>query len=181
MSTFAPNASKLRYEDYAQIPEDGNRHEIIDGIHIVNSAPSTLHQHVSKRLQYQLYTKIELAGLGVLYSAPIDVKLSEFDIVQPDLLIVLQERVDRITAANIQGAPNLMVEIVSPSTGNLDRTLKKDLYERSSVQEYWMVDPFEQAVEQWVLREGKLTLFPFSRFVSLAIVPGIEIDFDTVW
>ena len=181
MSTFIGNVQKLRYEDYAKIPEDGQRHEIIDGVHSVNPAPSTQHQHVSKRLQYQLFTKIELQGLGVLYNAPIDVQLSEFDIVQPDLVIVLNENIRRITPTKINVAPHLVVEILSPSTSGNDRTLKKDLYERSGVCEYWIVDPFEQQVEQWVLRDGKYLLAPRSNLIQLTFVSGIEVDFETVW
>ena len=181
MSTFTDNVQKLRYEDYAKIPEDGQRHEIIDGVHFVNPSPSTQHQHVSKRLQYQLYTKIELAGLGVLYNAPIDVQLSEFDIVQPDLVIVLNENIRRITPTKIKVAPHLVVEILSPSTSGNDRTLKKDLYERSGVCEYWIVDPFEQQVEQWLLRDGKYILAPRSNVIQLTFVDGIDVDFETVW
>ena len=181
MSTITGSVEKLRYEDYAKIPADGKRHEIIDGVHYVNSSPSTQHQHVSKRLQYQLYTKIELTGLGVLYNAPIDVQLSEFDIVQPDLVIVLNENIRRITPTKIKVAPHLVVEILSPSTSGNDRTLKKDLYERSGVSEYWIVDPFEQQVEQWVLRDGKYILEPGSNVIQLTFVTGIAIDFETVW
>jgi Uma2 family endonuclease len=181
MSTIAPEGQKWTYEDYAKLPEDGLRHEIIDGEHFVNPSPSTQHQHVSKRLQYQLYTKIELAGLGVLYDAPIDVQLSEFDIVQPDIVIILNENVRKITPTKIKVAPHLVVEILSPSTSGTDRTIKKDLYERSGVVEYWIVDPFEQQVDQWVLREGKYLLAPRAKLVQLSFVSDVEVDFDTVW
>ncbi len=181
MSTTTSNVEKLRYEDSAKIPEDGQRHEIIDGVHFVNPSPSTQHQHVSKRLQYQLYTKIELAGLGVLYDAPIDVQLSDFDIVQPDLVIVLNENIRKITPTKIKVAPHLVVEILSPSTSGNDRTLKKDLYERSGVSEYWIVDPLEQRVEQWVLRDGKYILAPGSNVIQPTFVNGIEVDFEMVW
>jgi Uma2 family endonuclease len=181
MSTIAPEGQKWTYEDYAKLPADGLRHEIIDGEHFVNPSPSTQHQHVSKRLQYQLYTKIELAGLGVLYDAPIDVQLSEFDIVQPDIVIILNENVRKITPTKIKVAPHLVVEILSPSTSGTDRTIKKDLYERSGVVEYWIVDPFEQQVDQWVLREGKYLLAPRAKVVQLSFVSDVEVDFDTVW
>lgn len=181
MSTIVPKGQKWTYEDYAKLPEDGQRHEIIAGEHYVNASPGTRHQHVSKRLQYQLYTKIELAGLGVLYNGPIDVQLSEFDIVQPDLVIILNDNIRKITPTKIKVAPNLVVEILSPSTGDYDRTIKKDLYERSGVSEYWIVDPFEQHVDQWVLQNGKLTLLPKSNVLQLTFVSGIEVDLDTVW
>ena len=181
MSTTSSKGHQWTYEDYANIPEDGLRHEIIAGEHLVNPSPSTLHQYVSKRLQYQLYIKIELAGIGVLYDAPIDVQLSEFDIVQPDLIIILNENIDKITPTKIQVAPHLVVEILSPSTASHDRTIKKELYERARVSEYWIVDPFDQHVEQWVLRDGAFVLNPKTNVVQLSFVDGIAIDFDTVW
>jgi Uma2 family endonuclease len=181
MSTTVPQGHKWTYEDYAQIPEDGLRHEIINGEHFVNSSPSVIHQHVSKRLQYQLYTKIELAGLGVLFNAPMDVQFSRFDIVQPDLLILLKENVPKLTQAKIEVAPDLVVEILSPSTGGMDRSIKKELYERSSVAEYWVVDPFEQQVDQWVLNQGKYELAPRSKVIRLSILDGIEVGLETIW
>ena len=181
MSASIQKPRKLNYDDYAKIPQDGMRHEIIDGVHFVNAAPSTVHQHVSKRLQYQLYTKIELAGLGVLFNAPVDVQFSEFDVVQPDLVIVLNENVRKITPTKIKVAPNLVVEILSPSTTELDHTLKKELYERFGVQEYWIVDPFEQSLAQWVLTAGKYLLAPAADPIMLAIVPGISIAQETIW
>jgi len=181
MSTIAPKGLKWTYEDYANLPKDGLRHEIINGELFVNPSPSIQHQHVSKRLQYQLYTKIELAGLGLLFDAPMDVQLSEFDIVQPDLVIILNDRIRKITPSKIKVAPHLVVEILSPSTAGNDRTIKKDLYERSGVNEFWIVDPFEQQVDQWVLRDEKYTLLPKSKVVRLSFLNDIEIDFDTVW
>jgi Uma2 family endonuclease len=181
MSAIIPKGLMWTYEDYAKLPEDGLRHEIIHGKHFVNPSPSTQHQHVSKRLQYQLYTKIELAGLGVLYNAPIDVQLSEFDIVQPDIVIILNENVRKITPTKIKVAPHLVVEILSPSTSGNDRTIKKDLYERSGVNEYWIVDPYEQQVEQWILRDGKYAIEAQAKVIHLSFVSDVEVDFETVW
>jgi len=181
MSTITPKVQKWTYKEYAAIPEDGLRHEIIDGEHFVNPSPSTQHQHVSKRLQYQIYTKIELAGLGVMFNAPMDVQLSENDIVQPDLVVILNENVRKITPTKIKVAPNLVVEILSPSTSGNDQTIKKDLYERSGVTEYWVVDPFEQQVGQWILQDGKYVLAPKAVILRLTIVENVEIDLDKVW
>lgn len=181
MSAIAPRGLKWTCEDYARLPEDGLRHEIIAGEHFVNPSPDTQHQHVSKRLQYQLYTKIELSGHGLLFDAPMDVQLSEFDIVQPDLVVILNENVRKITPTKIKVAPHLVVEILSPSTAGNDRTIKKDLYERSGVSEYWIVDPFEQQVDQWVLGDGKYHLAPRSHVVCLSFVGDVEVDFETVW
>lgn len=181
MSAFSTTEKKWTWDDYATLPEDGRRHEVIGGVHVVDPSPSTQHQHISKRLQYQLYTKIELAGLGLLFNAPFDVQLSDFDIVQPDLVIVLNEHTHRITPTRIKGAPQLIVEILSPSTAGNDRTLKKDLYERSGVNEYWIVDPFEQQVDQWVLRDGTYVPAPRTSLIRLSFVSDVEVDFATVW
>jgi Uma2 family endonuclease len=110
-----------------------------------------------------------------------DVQLSEFDIVQPDLIIVLNESVRKITPTKIKVAPHLVVEILSPSNMDYDRITKRELYERFGVKEYWVVDPFDQQVDQWVLAEEKYVLMPKSKVVQLSIAPDIEVDFDTVW
>jgi Uma2 family endonuclease len=181
MSTSTSDSQKFRYEHYIQFPDDGRRHEIIDGDHYVNPAPGTQHQSVSKHLQYQLYTKIELAGLGLFFSAPVDVQLSDFDIVQPDLVIVLNKSIKRITPTKIKVAPDLVVEILSPSTAGYDNSVKKQLYERSGVAEYWVVDPFEQKIDQWVLKDGKYVLQPAAVSIRLSILPDITIETEKLW
>jgi Uma2 family endonuclease len=175
------DSHKLRYEHYVHFPDDGRRHEIIDGDHYVNPAPGTQHQSVSKKLQYQLYTKIELAGLGQFFDAPVDVQLSDFDIVQPDLVIVLNKNVKKITPTKIKVAPDLVVEILSPSPAGYDNSLKLQLYERSGVPEYWIVDPFEQKVQQWILTDGKYVLQPESDPIRLSIVPDVAIEVSSIW
>ncbi len=181
MSTSTSDSQKFRYEHYVQFPDDGRRHEIIDGDHYVNPAPGTQHQSVSKHLQYQLYTKIELAGLGLFFDAPVDVQLSDFDIVQPDLVIVLNKSIKKITPTKIKVAPDLVVEILSPSTAGYDNSVKKQLYERSGVPEYWVVDPFEQKIDQWVLTDGKYALQPETRNIRLSILPDITIETEKIW
>ena len=172
---------KLGYAEYAAIPDDGRRHEIIDGEHYVNPAPDLGHQGVSKRLQYQLYTKFELAGLGTLYNAPCDVQLSDHDIVQPDLLIVLRARTSILTHAKVLGVPDLLVEILSPSSIGYDRKTKKQLYERYGVPEYWIVDPWEHALEQFVLRQGKYESRTVTEAVQPEFISGVVINLREVW
>jgi Uma2 family endonuclease len=146
---------RLGYAEYVLFPNDGNRHEIIDGDHYMNPAPSTYHQTVSKRLQHFLYTQIELAGLGTVFNAPIDVQLSPYDIVQPDLVALTQDSKAKITPTKILGAPELVVEILSPSSIENDSHLKRRVYERSGVAEYWIVDPFENRVTCLWLQDNK--------------------------
>jgi Uma2 family endonuclease len=181
MAPPTSTSRKLDYTDYAAIPDDGRRHEIIDGEHYVNPAPNLYHQAVSKRLQYQLYTKIELAGLGTLYDAPCDVQLSDHDVVQPDLLVVLSSRSRIFTPTKVKGAPDLLVEILSPSSVQYDRNLKKKLYQRSGVREYWIVDPAEHSLEQFVLKEGEYQSRVVGDAVRPEFVDGIVIQLDEIW
>jgi Uma2 family endonuclease len=181
MSTDFTSSGKLGYSDYVCFPDDGRRHEIIDGEHYMNPAPSTYHQTVSKRLQYQLYTQIELRGLGVLFDAPVDVQLSDHDIVQPDLVIVLNSKKTIITPTKIKGIPDLIVEIISPSSAENDRKLKKHRYEKAGVPEYWIVDPSEHLLEQWILQGAQYGLQPTSDEVRPSIVDGVTVRLIEVW
>ncbi len=171
---------KLTYQDYVCFPDDGKRHEIIGGDHYVNPAPSTYHQYVSRRIQFQLFTSIELAGLGSVIYAPVDVQLTEHDIVQPDLVVVLNEN-RIITPTKVKGTPEHLIEILSPSTENNDRRLKRTLFERCSVPEYWIVDPFEHHVLQLVLSDGKYREQSFGDRVAVHYLPGVEVDLSKVW
>jgi Uma2 family endonuclease len=143
---------QLGYREYVCFPADGRRHEVIDGEHIVNPAPNTYHQTLSRRIQFQLYTQIELRGLGAVFDAPTDLQLSDVDIVQPDLIVILNRKRTIITPTKIKGVPDLIVEILSDSSAHNDRVLKKELYRRSAVAEYWLVDPDDHVVEQYVLQ-----------------------------
>lgn len=181
MSSGTSSSSKLGYAHYVCIPDDGRRHEIINGDHFVNPAPSTYHQTVSKRLQFQLYSQIELQGLGVLFDAPVDVQLSDHDIVQPDLVVVLNVKKTIITPTKIKGIPDLIVEILSPSSQENDRVLKKDLYQRSGVPEYWIVDPFEHSLAQLVLRGPAYELQPPADEIRPTITQGVLVRLLEVW
>ncbi len=118
---------KLTYEDYVKIPEDGRRHEIIDGRHIVNPAPRPRHQIVLGNL-YRAFLGLEDAGLGKVLFSPIDVQMSEADIVQPDLIAIAGASTHLIGELKIEGPPELVVEVLSPSTRRLDRGAKRSLY-----------------------------------------------------
>lgn len=181
MATESHTRSKLGYEHYVCFPDDGKRHEIIDGDHYVNPAPSTYHQTVSRRLLFQLYTQIELKKLGVVYNAPVDLQLSDHDIVQPDLVVVLDDSMQIITPTKIKGVPQLIVEILSPSTDVNDRTLKKRLYEQSGTSEYWIVDPLDHVLEQWVLEDGVYVERTHDADVPRTIVDDVRVNLADVW
>jgi Uma2 family endonuclease len=172
--------AKLGYREYCCFPDDGRRHEVIDGDHHMTPAPSTSHQTVSKRLQYQLYTQIELAGLGLVFSAPVDVQLAEHDIVQPDLIVVLEDRTRIITPTKINGVPDLVVEILSPSTAANDTSLKMRLYERTGVAEYWIADPDNQRLDQYQLVDGVYRLAEPASSVT-AFSGRLQVRLADIW
>ena len=130
---------KFTYQDYLNSPED-KRYELLDGDLVTIATPGQLHQSVSAQLGWRLVQFASENNLGRVYHAPFDAVLSETDVVQPDLLFVSNERDHVITPENVQGAPDLVVEILSPSTATRDRTFKRTLYARHGVNEYWMVD-----------------------------------------
>ena len=133
-------AAGLTYEDYAKTPDD-ERWELLDGELVMVPAPNTYHQATQVKLGSRLNIFAEQGNLGHVFFAPTDVVLSDTDVVQPDLLFVSREREHIITRANIQGAPDLAIEIRSPSTADRDLTVKRRLYGEHGVKEYWLVDP----------------------------------------
>src|SRR2546425_684946 len=152
----APNRSiKLTYEDYLHFPDDGKRHELIDGEHYVTPSPKTKHQQVSANLVFLLHQHVRATRAGQVFAARLDVLLSETDVVEPDLLFVSGARSAIITEANIQGAPDLVVEILSESTRKTDEIIKRKLYERFGVTEYWVVDPELETVKVYQLSDRR--------------------------
>src|SRR5262249_7140524 len=132
---------KLTYEDYLQLPEDGKRHELIDGEHYVTPTPIRKHQAISFNLTGALWSYLQQHAVGRVFAAPFDVIFSNFDVVEPDLLFISNERLAQIeTSPWVKGAPDLVVEIGSPGTRKRDETIKKRLYERFGVKEYWIID-----------------------------------------
>jgi Uma2 family endonuclease len=177
---------KLTYDDYLVLPDDGRRYQIIDGELYVNPAPVTKHQIVALKLAGRLDAFVEEHSLGQVMIAPVDVLLSVTDIVQPDILFVSRERQAIITDANVKGAPDLVIEILSDSTRKLDEISKRQRYEWAGVSEYWIVDPmvevvriyrrgaagFERAAEVSVETGGALTS---------PLLPGLSLDIAAIF
>ncbi len=176
--------TKLTYEDYVRFPEDGLRHEIIDGEHYVTASPATRHQRISRNLLYLIQSYLDGHPVGEIFAAPFDALLGEHDIVVPDLLYLSNERRQFLTSKNLQGSPSLVVEILSPSTSRRDRQLKRDLYERTSVDEYWIVDPERDAIEIY-RRSGDgfedPVIFQGNATVTTAQMPGFELALSRVF
>ena len=173
---------KLTWNDYLDFPEDGRRHEIIDGEHYVTASPALTHQRVSRHVHFQLYEEIERQGKGEVFNAPTAMQLSEFDVVEPDLLVVLAHHDGLLEETRVAGPPDLVVEILSPSSRRLDRKIKLALYQRAGVHEYWIVDPLAQEVEKY-RRQGDLLVRAgvFSERIAFDGLPDVAVDLNAVW
>lgn len=169
------------YAAYAAIPADGKRHEIIGGEHFVNPAPNLYHQEVSRHIQFQLYSQIELTGLGKVINAPVDLQLSNHDIVQPDLVVVTLQRKRIMTPTKIKGVPDVVVEILSPSNSDHDLKIKRKLYEDAGIPEYWIVMPDEHQVLQLVLSGGRYAEAMATDAITMRVPPQATVDLTRVW
>ena len=146
--------AQITWQDVQQLPDDGNRYEAIDGELYVTPAPSVRHQRISKRLERALYSLVEDSGVGEVLHAPVGVEFpATGEGVQPDIIVVARKRSGILADLWIRGAPNLLVEILSPTTASRDRHVKRKLYERQGVEAYWIVDPQATAVEVWAFGE----------------------------
>jgi Uma2 family endonuclease len=174
-----PASIMVTAEDYRSLPEGGPRYQLIDGELFVSPAPDRYHQEISGNLEFILRSYLKTNPLGKLYDAPFDVYLSEFDVVQPDILFVSNERGSILTDAGAEGAPNLVVEILSPKTSRLDKDSKRKVYARSGVEELWLIDPKEKTIAIYLLQKRpEEASFTFSEndAVSSELFPGLTID-----
>lgn len=143
------------WAEYARLPSEGRtRHEIIDDDLVMTPAPSRRHQRISIHLSTAVHTFVRAHHLGEVYHAPFDVLFADGDFVQPDLVFVRRDRLDVLSERGVEGAPDLVVEIASPSTAQRDRGIKLDRYRLYGVDEYWVVDPESRTVEVWKLGAG---------------------------
>jgi Uma2 family endonuclease len=148
-------ATRITWRDTQTMPEDGRIYEAIGGELHVTPAPKPRHEWVRMNLVYALLDLIVRPGLGRIFTAPIGVEFPDTEEgVQPDILIVSTERLNIVREDWIQGAPDLAIEILSPSTARRDRTVKLDLYRRQGVAEYWIVDLDAKQIEVWRFAAG---------------------------
>ncbi|MBI2933838.1 MAG: Uma2 family endonuclease [Planctomycetes bacterium] len=169
-------AKKLSYADYEKIPPDLHRHEIIEGEEFMTPAPSPEHQTVVGSVFAVVRAHVTARKLGRVFVAPTDVKFSEHDVVQPDVLFIAAKRASIITEKNIQGAPDLVIEVASPSTAFLDRGHKLALYERCGVREYWIVEPAGRTVEIHEFGSPRRTrIYKEGQAFDSALLPGLTV------
>jgi Uma2 family endonuclease len=175
---------RLNYGDYYDLPEDGHRYEIIGGELFNSPAPFIRHQQILRNIGDSLSPYCRQRSHGMLLYAPTDVILTNYDIVQPDILWVSDARKKIITKRNIQGAPDLVVEITSIHTKREDLVLKKKLYGRHGVSEYWLVDPDRNSLDVFKRRgRGLRHAASFGRRESFEtpMFPGLVIELKKVF
>jgi len=167
------------YADLEQLPEseDGRRYEIIDGELIVTASPIPLHQLVLMRTAREFDRAALADDAGIVLTAPVDVRFAPRQVAVPDLLFVARDRLHIVGPKAIEAAPDIVVEILSPSTRNRDRGRKMDLYARFVVREYWLIDPEARSVAVFALRDGRYEPLPQEGGVARSeVLPGVAID-----
>ena len=176
-----PPQGSWTYDEYAALPDDGHRYEIVNGVLIMAPSPTPEHQSIAVRIAYYLFPHIDLAGIGRLFTGPLDVDLGPKNVYQPDVVVVLNAQLDRVAAKKIIGAPDLVVEVASPSTAAYDRLTKFDIYARSGIAEYWMVKHESQEVEVFALEGSeyhRLGIFSGQQTVPSRVVPGLSVKVE---
>ena len=177
-------ATRYDYGDYVRLPDDGTRYEVLNGTLARCPSPNFFHQRASARLFNALYSFVEAHGLGIVLSAPFDVIFGRHDILVPDLVFVSEGRMDILERRGATAAPDLVVEILSPSTRTRDLTAKRDLYERYRVPAYWIVDPEDATVTVYRLVEGRYAepeTLGEGDTVTPGLLPGFEVTVERVF
>lgn len=181
---WPPHQGQWTYEDYKRLPDDAWRYEVIEGALFMSPAPRPKHQEVGFNLKLALGGFVKAKGLGKVLDAPIDVRLGELaDPVQPDILFIRHDRLDIIKDGWIEGAPDLIVEILSPGNWLDDRRTKYRVYATAGVSEYWIVDPDRRQIEVFVLRREVYELigrFGPGEQARSEVLSGFQIGVDAV-
>lgn len=179
-----PEQGEWTYEDYARLPDDGRRYEIIGGKLHVSPAPRTNHQLVITELAYALMTYAKTKNLGRVFVSPIDVVIPDLtNPVQPDILFIAQERLEMVQEKFIEGVPDLIIEVLSPGNPGHDRYTKYRLYEEAGVKEYWIVDPDECIVDVYGYYEE--TYVPYGHFerggvIQSKLLPDLRVPLNDI-
>src|SRR5262245_38899584 len=178
---------KLTYDDFVLFPDDGKRHELIDGEHYVTPSPDVRHQSIIGNLHFLIRLWLESHPVGRIFLSPLDVVFSDFDVVEPDLLYLSNERAAQVlTPLHARGVPELVVEIASNGTRKRDEMIKRQLYERAGVPEYWLIDPQIDVIRVYRREHER-----FARPVELSreagdvlttlLLPGLELPLRRVF
>ena len=184
MRNMAQAATKMTYEQYCLLPEDGRQYEVIDGELFMTPAPKPKHQEIVLRIAEEVSRFVREKDLGKVFISPIDVLLEPHTVLQPDVLFIRKERLEIVKEEAIEGPPDLVVEVLSPSTFYKDLRKKMWAYSEFGVQEYWIVDPETETVETYARQNEKLE--PARRFssaenVESTLLPGFKLAVKEVF
>jgi Uma2 family endonuclease len=174
--------ARLTYDDFVLFPDDGLRHELIDGEHYVTPSPNTRHQRLVGRLHaaFVVYLR-DHPQAGEAFLAPFDVVFTQFDVVEPDLLFIAADQREIVTEKHVRGAPAIVIEILSAGTRKVDEKIKYRLFERAGVREYWLVDPeldvvqiYRRAADGTLPRAAELTA-EAGETLTTPLLPGLAV------
>ncbi len=177
-------STKFSYEDLQHIPPDRNRYEIVDGDLLVTPAPNTLHQTIVLNLSSELLQHVRKHRLGRIFIAPYDVVFTSSTVLEPDLLFVSRPRLNIIGKKNLSGPPDLVVEVLSESTAQVDREIKSKQYALYGVPEFWLIDPEGKTVEILRLKEGGYELasrLVFGDTLTSPLFSGLSLPIASLW
>ncbi len=185
MAVAIKNEVKFTYDDYL-IWDIGSekRYELIRGEFFMSPAPNMWHQSVSRDIEFKIARFLEDSGLGKVFYAPCDVVLSNEDVVQPDIIFVSKENLHIITQDNIKGSPDLLIEIISKNSAQRDRIIKKKLYEKCGVHEYWLVNMDKKEIEVLILNKGNYEtygVFQSQDTLSSVVLKGFYFKVEEVF
>jgi len=182
--SYLAKRKNYTYHDYLNLPEDGKRYEVINGELVMVEAPNTIHQNIIIKIIYEIEDFLRQQKIGKIFCSPTDIKFNDTNVVQPDILFISKERLNIITENNINGAPNLIMEILSPGTAYYDLIGKKELYEQFGVKEYWIVDPRKQRVDVYQNVKQQFELdqrIELEGIVTSVVIKGFEINYENIF
>ena len=183
-ASYMVQRKKYTYQDYLNLPNDGKRYEVINGELVMTPAPNIFHQTILINLVNELKNFLKKENVGKMLCAPTDVKLINSNVVQPDIIFISQENLNIITENNVEGAPDLIIEILSPGTAYYDLIEKKEIYERFEVKEYWIVDPRKRRVEIYKNVKQQFELIQKSELegnVKSLVIKGFEVSLKNIF
>ena len=183
-ASYMAQREKYTYQDYLNLPDDGKRCEVINGELVMTPAPNIIHQTVLVNLINELKNFLNKEKSGKMLCAPTDVKLSDSNVVQPDIIFISQDNSYIIRENNVDGAPDLIIEILSPGTAYYDLIEKKEIYESFEVKEYWIVDPKKRRVEIYKNVNQQFELIQkleLEGIVKSLVIKGFEVSLQNIF
>ncbi len=176
---------KLTVEDYLLMPSNGKLLQLIEGEFKMAPAPNLYHQEVSRNIEEIFLDYLKRNPVGKILDAPVDYYIDEFNVVQPDLIFVKKENYRILSEKGITDAPDLIIEIISRGTEDVDKKLKKDIYARAGVKEYWIVDINQKTIEKNILEKGEYKLEKIytekDKFIPCSILPDLKLPLSKIF